>query len=109
MKTWSRTLALLFTLALLAVPALAADVPADASTRDAVAPTVQPEVALDDLFAPEATPVNDCKGGTGGRCICPELYAPVCGCDGVTYVNSCYASCKVKSWTTGSCDGGVIL
>ncbi len=28
-----------------------------------------------------------------GRCICPQLYAPVRCDNGKTYVNPCYASC----------------
>ncbi len=39
---------------------------------------------------------------------CVEIWAPVCGCNGVTYSNECYATYYggVTSWTEGECGGG---
>jgi hypothetical protein len=37
-------------------------------------------------------------------CVCPEYYAPVCGEDGVTYDNPCFAECRgVKVVSDGAC------
>ena len=37
---------------------------------------------------------------------CIEIYDPVCGCNGITYPNSCYAITfnGVNSFTKGACD-----
>lgn len=40
-------------------------------------------------------------------CICPLIFAPVCGCNGQTYSNACFARCEVFSFTEGACNGGV--
>lgn len=40
--------------------------------------------------------------------LCSFLYAPVCGCNGVTYSNECVADnySGVTEWTDGECEGG---
>jgi len=46
---------------------------------------------------------SDCIGKATGNA-CHDVYDPVCGCNGVTYGNSCYAtSAGVKKFTSGTC------
>ena len=37
--------------------------------------------------------------------VCIEIYEPVCGCNGVTYPNSCYATTfnGIMSFSMGTC------
>ncbi|GIR12982.1 MAG: hypothetical protein CM15mP23_15570 [Cryomorphaceae bacterium] len=37
-------------------------------------------------------------------CICPEIYEPVCGANGITYSNSCFADCDAVTYSEGVCD-----
>ena len=49
---------------------------------------------------------DDCINGYAHarREYCPPNYKPVCGCDNVTYTNSCYAiNADVSTWTDGEC------
>ncbi len=58
--------------------------------------------------------VDICGGGTlyfiincyeiiDQGCFCPEYYQPVCGSDGITYANACFANCAGVSFTEGEC------
>lgn len=42
--------------------------------------------------------------------LCPSVYAPVCGCDSVTYINACVAAYEygLNHWTQGPCSAGNI-
>ncbi|HYG18914.1 MAG TPA: hypothetical protein VD816_08290 [Ohtaekwangia sp.] len=53
---------------------------------------------------PGGKPADPCMGEPDPVAMCPDVLLPVCGCDGETYNNSCYAEAAgVRSWTEGAC------
>ncbi len=43
-------------------------------------------------------------GDGSGLCNCPDYYYPVCGSDGLSYFNPCYAECAGLTWVPGLCE-----
>ena len=47
---------------------------------------------------------TNCKEVPKEDCVCIEIYQPVCGCNDVTYANSCKAECMgIMDYTPGEC------
>ena len=97
--------------ALVAAPAAAADAP-----QTDVTPNAEAAVTLDFLSDAQAMQVPADLPNQGyacelppqqqpESCICPLIFDPVCGCNGETYSNACFASCEVRSWDEGACNG----
>jgi hypothetical protein len=89
--------------------------PAFAGEAQAPAPSLTPAPS-GIVLAQNGPPADFPGGGNSCRipppfqresCICPLFFDPVCGCNGVTYSNACFAACEVRSATPGACGGTV--
>lgn len=110
-KTFLHVLSALALVAFVAAPAAAAEAP-----QSPVTPP-DAETVLDFQIDPleVQVPANLPNRGfacvlppqqQNEECICPLVFDPVCGCNGETFSNSCFAACEVRSWEEGACDGG---
>jgi len=57
------------------------------------------------LFQCKSIELEPCEAKTWDPdCNCITLYDPVCGCDNITYGNSCAALCQgITEYTEGEC------
>lgn len=58
---------------------------------------------------PETKAVREVIPSHGGmpdvkKCVCIQLWMPVCGENGKTYSNSCFANCAGVKYKQGSCE-----
>ncbi len=76
---------------------------------------VEGELPILCCYATHCVQLEDCPAGSEDPCVfeepnempdCPLTYEPVCGCNGETYANRCYAlEAGIVNWTGGPCPG----
>ena len=59
----------------------------------------------DNISGCDTTICQDCIGDSNALCMCPMIYMPVCGCDGVMYSNYCLADCADVPWVPATPSG----
>ena len=59
----------------------------------------------DNISGCDTTICQDCIGDSNAICMCPMIYMPVCGCDGVMYSNYCLADCADVPWVPATPSG----
>ena len=59
----------------------------------------------DNISGCDTTICQDCIGDSNALCMCPMIYLPVCGCDGVMYSNYCLADCADVPWVPATPSG----
>ena len=59
----------------------------------------------DNISGCDTTICQDCIGDSNALCVCPMIYLPVCGCDGVMYSNYCLADCADVPWVPATPSG----
>lgn len=112
MKNVVLTVAALLVAALVAWPTAAGVAPsAPPSPEAAPAGAEVPEAPAPEISTPPAceAPSGELQpepitAASGGDCNCLDVWDPVCGSNGVTYSNACYAECDgVTDYTEGTC------
>lgn len=62
-------------------------------------PVIAETTSKKEIISPPSTkPVGDIK-----NCVCIQLWMPVCGENGKTYSNACFAKCANVKFKQGSC------